>query len=250
MAAAKVPGPVPEAARAELGARLQSWRAAAGLTQMRLGEAIDCSSQTVSLAETGRTIPGRWFWERADASVGAGGALLAAYDTYVAGLAPEGPRLGGHPLAELSPYRSLWHFLGAELRVWRLRRGLAQDALGLRVHASGDLVRKVEVGERTPTAELITACDAVLDTGGVLSRLRALAVADPFSVRQAALVDRGSPVNGGVPAGGGAPVTVVFNVVTSGEVDAGDWTARAVPGSDGAVVRLADRRRPRGGRAG
>jgi transcriptional regulator with XRE-family HTH domain len=72
----------------------------------------------------------------------------------------------------MSPLR----VFGAELRHYRTRAGMSQDQLGGRVYCSGDLVGKVENGQRTPTEEFATACDGVpeLGTGGALTRLREL----------------------------------------------------------------------------
>ena len=72
---------------------------------------------------------------------------------------------------ELTPYASLRHFFGAELRQWRQRAGLSHDRLGKEVNYSGDTIGKVEKGERAPSAQLVEACDRVLQAGGALSRL-------------------------------------------------------------------------------
>jgi transcriptional regulator with XRE-family HTH domain len=63
---------------------------------------------------------------------------------------------------------------GAELRHYRTSAGLSQEQLGVRISFSGDLVGKVENGQRAPTDEFTTACDAVpeLKTDGALTRLR------------------------------------------------------------------------------
>ena len=65
---------------------------------------------------------------------------------------------------------------GAELRHYRTRAGMSQDQLGARVYCSGDLIGKIENGQRAPTKELAAACDAVaeLGTDGALTRLRGL----------------------------------------------------------------------------
>jgi len=65
---------------------------------------------------------------------------------------------------------------GAELRHYRTSAGLSQEQLGARVYCSGDLVGKVENGQRAPTEEFTAACDAVaeLGTDGALGRLREL----------------------------------------------------------------------------
>ncbi|MGH3917268.1 MAG: helix-turn-helix domain-containing protein [Pseudonocardiaceae bacterium] len=72
---------------------------------------------------------------------------------------------------ELTPYVSVRHFFGAELRWWRVRAGLSHDRLGALVNYSGDLVGKVEKAERVPTVALAQACDEVLGTEGALGRL-------------------------------------------------------------------------------
>ncbi len=65
---------------------------------------------------------------------------------------------------------------GAMLRYYRTTAGLAQTELGARVHFSGDLVSKIEMGQRLPTPDFTAACDAVpeLSTGGALTELRSL----------------------------------------------------------------------------
>jgi transcriptional regulator with XRE-family HTH domain len=63
---------------------------------------------------------------------------------------------------------------GAMLRFYRTKAAMSQDQLGARAYCSGDLVGKVENGERTPTREFTAACDAVtaLKTDGALTMLR------------------------------------------------------------------------------
>lgn len=72
----------------------------------------------------------------------------------------------------ISPLR----VFGAELRHYRLKAAMSQGQLGARVYCSGDLVGKVENGQRAPTQEFAEACDAVpeLNTDGALTRLREL----------------------------------------------------------------------------
>lgn len=77
----------------------------------------------------------------------------------------------GRPLKELGPTRSGALGLGAELRHWRMLRGLSQERLGGLVHFSGALVGKIEKGERTPSPGFCGRADAVLETGGVLTRM-------------------------------------------------------------------------------
>jgi transcriptional regulator with XRE-family HTH domain len=63
---------------------------------------------------------------------------------------------------------------GAELRYYRVKAGMSQDQLSALVYCSGDLIGKMENGQRVPTEELTAALDAVpdLDTRGALIRLR------------------------------------------------------------------------------
>lgn len=72
---------------------------------------------------------------------------------------------------ELTPVASTRAFFGAELRHWRQQRHLSQHELGVRVHASGDLICKIEKALRWPPEDLPALCDAVLNTGGILTRL-------------------------------------------------------------------------------
>lgn len=77
----------------------------------------------------------------------------------------------GRPLKELGSTRLGAHGLGAELRHWRMLRGLSQERLGGLVHFSGALVGKIEKGERVASLGFCERSDAVLETGGVLARM-------------------------------------------------------------------------------
>jgi transcriptional regulator with XRE-family HTH domain len=72
--------------------------------------------------------------------------------------------------AAASPLR----VFGAELRHYRAEAGMSQDQLGALAYCSGDLISKMENGQRVPTEELTAALDTVpqLDTRGALMRLR------------------------------------------------------------------------------
>jgi transcriptional regulator with XRE-family HTH domain len=65
---------------------------------------------------------------------------------------------------------------GAMLRRYRVKAGMSLEQLGALVYLSDDMVGKIENGQRVPTEQFTTACDAVpeLNTGGVLTDLRAL----------------------------------------------------------------------------
>ncbi|MFC8044180.1 multiprotein-bridging factor 1 family protein [Nocardia sp. NPDC057353] len=60
---------------------------------------------------------------------------------------------------------------GAELRHWRLLRGLSQAALGALTSDSGSLIGKIEKAERAAHLELAQRFDSALDTGGALERM-------------------------------------------------------------------------------
>ncbi|MGH3943035.1 MAG: helix-turn-helix domain-containing protein [Pseudonocardiaceae bacterium] len=97
----------------------------------------------------------------------------------------------GQKPRELTPYVSLRHFFGAELRQWREVAGLSHDRLGERINYSGDLIGKVEKAERAPTAALATACDEVLGTGGALARL--VSLIEAIARHESAAVAAGAP---------------------------------------------------------
>ena len=70
------------AAMRALAAGLAARRRANGLTQPELAGRAGVSVTTVGHAETGRLWQSREFWERADAVLGADGALLRLHDAY------------------------------------------------------------------------------------------------------------------------------------------------------------------------
>lgn len=63
---------------------------------------------------------------------------------------------------------------GQMLRFYRTRSGLSQDQLGARVYMSGDMIGKVETGQRTPSEQLVDALEELpeLATDGALTKLR------------------------------------------------------------------------------
>jgi transcriptional regulator with XRE-family HTH domain len=62
---------------------------------------------------------------------------------------------------------------GAMLAYYRTRAGLTPEQLGARVFVSGSQIRKVEAGTRTPTEDLVKACEAIGELGcnGALTEL-------------------------------------------------------------------------------
>ncbi|MGH3923432.1 MAG: helix-turn-helix domain-containing protein [Pseudonocardiaceae bacterium] len=104
---------------------------------------------------------------------------------------------------ELTPYVSLRHFFGAELRQWCEMASLSHDRLGAQINYSGDLIGKVEKAERAPTTALATACDEALGTGGALTRLVSLieAIAQQESMTRVIASSPEQPVCGWLLAG-------------------------------------------------
>jgi transcriptional regulator with XRE-family HTH domain len=82
----------------------------------------------------------------------------------------------------LQPYGSPEAFFGAQVRAWRVGRGLSQARLGRLVHVSGDLVGKVEKAERRAHPGLVAELDAALGAAGALVRC-ATAICDPADTR-------------------------------------------------------------------
>jgi len=71
----------------------------------------------------------------------------------------------------LTPEASARDRFGAELRRYRVGRGLTQRELAAGIWLSQELVAKVEKGLRWASWYMATECDAVLGTGGVLAGL-------------------------------------------------------------------------------
>lgn len=71
---------------------------------------------------------------------------------------------------DLDPSSSPRALLGAELRHARERKGLSQEALGLRLFVSGTFVGQLEAGTRRLRAEMARLIDEVLGTGGFFER--------------------------------------------------------------------------------
>lgn len=72
------------------------------------------------------------------------------------------------PERALHPDQSALHRFGYELRRWRKLRGLSQGSLGKHALVSGALIQRVEVGERIPSRDLASRCDAALGADGAI----------------------------------------------------------------------------------
>jgi transcriptional regulator with XRE-family HTH domain len=102
------------------------------------------------------------------------------------------------PPRPLDPARSAHDYAGAELRAWRIRRGLSQLQLGMMVHISGALVGKLEKAERLCTGEIAAALDAALEAGGTLAESWRVALVEQQRVRSESDGIRTTPI-GAVP---------------------------------------------------
>lgn len=77
----------------------------------------------------------------------------------------------GQPARELTPYTSVSHFLGSELRRYRTMRDLSQEALGQLTPCDKALVSRTECGEQLPSESIVGVWDQVLSAGGALLSL-------------------------------------------------------------------------------
>ncbi|NNH74793.1 helix-turn-helix domain-containing protein [Nocardia uniformis] len=82
----------------------------------------------------------------------------------------------GQAPRELDPRTSAAAAFGAELRDRRVQSNRSLRELGQLVLVSGDLLGKIEKGQRRPHSDLVERLDAVLETRGELKRLAALFV--------------------------------------------------------------------------
>lgn len=71
---------------------------------------------------------------------------------------------------DLDPSSSPRALLGAELRHARERKGLSQEALGLKLFVSGTFVGQLEAGTRRLRPDMARMIDEVLGTGGFFER--------------------------------------------------------------------------------
>jgi ribosome-binding protein aMBF1 (putative translation factor) len=63
----------------------------------------------------------------------------------------------GQAPRELNPYASVVHFLGSELRRYRQRADLSQEALGQRVPCDKALISRTECGQQVPSETVAAA---------------------------------------------------------------------------------------------
>lgn len=128
--------------------------------------------------------------------------------------------MGRRPRA-LKPDASARDRFGAELRRWRMERGLTQRDLAGLVWHSQELVAKVEKGERWPSWYLANRCDLALATGGVLATLwPAVERQRLASDRRRRRISSSRPGNG--RNDGSAPASAGCGSKAGGD---GDWRA-------------------------
>jgi transcriptional regulator with XRE-family HTH domain len=162
------------ALRRDLGRALKEARRTAGYSQAQLARKTGYARSTVSTVESGGQNVPRIFWERSDAALGTGTALLARYD-----------RLMQRRLAGLSP-SAAGAWTHEETR--RARRGLGADIvadavaaymrLGWRVH-NGDGQVNLVCGKGIEALEVprpagVVAVHWWLHTGGAPDEIRRL----------------------------------------------------------------------------
>ncbi|MFI9548702.1 helix-turn-helix domain-containing protein [Streptomyces sp. NPDC052016] len=103
------------------------------------------------------------------------------------------------PEKVLNPDGSPEEWFGAELRYWRKRRpGLRAAQLGPMVQVSPDVISKIEKGQYKCRRDLAERLDAVLETGGVLTRAWGMVFGDADKKRRDADSDRKGAVVGTV----------------------------------------------------
>lgn len=151
----------------------------------------------------------------------------------------------------LTPNGSPRHLLGGELRRWRQMRGLSVARLAGLVFVSRELLQKVETAHRNAGHDLIAACDAVLNTGGVLARLLDYAVHQERETARKAPVEPEAQPPATPPAA--VPVTILITVTAElmpptglgGQPSVCEPVSAAVVGSGGArIYQFPTARRP------
>ena len=120
------------------------------------------------------------------------------------------------PMRTLTPWISGWHLLGAEIRHWRLVRGLSQAELGALTHGSSALIAKVEKALRRPARDLVHRLDTALDAAGALEELWAAA-------------DRGDTLDDACSASGEVPAIASPTVATVQEAEVESMLVMARP---------------------
>ncbi|GAB2454430.1 helix-turn-helix transcriptional regulator [Nocardia tengchongensis] len=139
--------------RQALGKALAQLRAAAGVNQAAIATRYGVDRSYVSHAECGRLLPPRPFWQLADSLVGADGALLAAFDVHVRGVAGVGPATIGSGAAAIlpaAPAVDLHSMLDPTLTEWLTmnRRELLEFLAAAGTLPAATLLAGLEAGTR------------------------------------------------------------------------------------------------------
>jgi transcriptional regulator with XRE-family HTH domain len=71
------------------------------------------------------------------------------------------------------PTKAAMILFGEELRAARTRAGMTIEQLGEAIRYSASLIRKIERGERPPSADFAAMCDQVFNTTGTFARMEA-----------------------------------------------------------------------------
>lgn len=161
------------AQRRDLGHALKEARGAAGYSQAQLARKTGYARSTVSTVESGSQNVPRIFWERSDAALGTGTALLARYDRLaqrrVAGSRPTAAGAWAH--------ETRWAGRGLDART-AAEAVAAYRQLGWRVHDGGGQVELV-CGNGVEALEVprpagVVAVHWWLHTGGAPDEIRGL----------------------------------------------------------------------------
>jgi len=161
------------ALRRDLGRALKQARGAAGYSQAQLARKTGYARSTVSTVESGSQNVPRTFWERSDAVLGTGAALIAQYDRLtqqrITRMRPAAA--GPGPRAEPRPGRGLDSRLTAEaVTAYRQLGWRAEHAGGQIELVCGNGVEALEV----PRPAGVVALHWWLYTGGAPDEIRGL----------------------------------------------------------------------------
>ena len=161
------------ALRRELGRALKEARGAAGYSQAQLARKTGYARSTVSTVESGSQNVPRIFWERSDAALGAGAALIARYDRLAQGRVARFPHAAagpsGHEDGEAG--RGLNAGVAAEAAIAYRQQGWQVEHTGGRIElVCGDGVEALEV----PRPAGVVAVRWWLHTGGAPDEIRGL----------------------------------------------------------------------------
>ncbi|MBI3686573.1 MAG: helix-turn-helix domain-containing protein [Actinobacteria bacterium] len=157
-------------ARRALGRQLAKYRRAAGLNQHQLAPHTHYGRSTIANVEVGRQNVPRRFWERADATLGAGGSLVSQYDELtslvqqqrreIAEASANYPVASNEQVIPVPTRRDVFGYLGAGLTSAGLQQIAARWPAGLpRVVHALEATRHAELRDSATLENLSTLID-------------------------------------------------------------------------------------------